>query len=43
MPQGLIGSNTVLVPATDLFSFDDLPRFEVGDNPLNGTLGNANL
>jgi hypothetical protein len=43
MPQGLIGSNLVLVLTANLLSFDDPAGFEIGDDPLNRTLGDANL
>lgn len=43
MPQGLVGSNPVVVLASDLFTLQDATGFQVGNDPLHGTLGNPDL
>jgi hypothetical protein len=43
MPQGLIGSNSIVVLTADLFAFDDSARFEIGDDPLDGALRDSHL
>ncbi len=39
MPKGLIGSDSVVVLAANLFAFDDSAGFEIGNDPLHGSLG----
>ncbi len=39
----LIGEDSVVVLAANLFAFDDPAGFEIGDDPLHGALGDSHL
>ena len=39
--QGLIDSDSVVVLAANLFAFDDAAGFEIGNDPLHGSLGDS--
>ena len=41
MPQPLIGTDSILILPADFFPFDDAGRFQIGDDPLYGPLGDS--
>ena len=41
MSQRMLGSDAIVVLTADLFAFDGSDRFEIGDDPLHSTFGNA--
>ncbi len=43
MPKWLLGSDHVVVLAAHLLALDDSARFQIGDDPLHGALGNSYL
>lgn len=41
MPQGLIAEDAVLILSPDLLAFNEAPLFQVSDDLLDGSLGDA--